>query len=128
MMTGTPYYMAPEQVECLPVDERADIYALGLTAFEMLAGRRAFTKEDPHENMELHVEQDIPDPADHIPDLPEGLRQVILKACARDMAQRYRDIPELQKDLDLLAGDMGVAGPTKAIAPKKLMTTLFLIY
>ena len=127
MMTGTPYYMAPEQVECLPVDERADIYALGLTAFEMLAGRRAFAEDDPHENMELHVERDIPDPAEHIADLPESLRHILLKACAREIEQRYRDIPELLKDLNLLAGEMGISGPTP-VSARKRMATLFLIY
>jgi serine/threonine protein kinase len=127
MMTGTPFYMAPEQVECLPVDERSDIYALGLTLFEMLAGYKAFPEEDPHEAMELHVEEDIPDPADHIPDLPVGLRRILLKACARDMAQRYRDIPELLEDVKPLADELGVSGHTRFSTTKRMMS-LFLIY
>ncbi len=127
MMTGTPYYMAPEQVECLPVDERTDIYALGLTAFEMLAGHRPFPENDPQETMELHVEHDIPDPAQHIPDLPEGLRQLILKCCARDIGQRYRDIPALLNDLNPLAGQLGVA-KLSPITRNKRMMTLVLLY
>jgi CRP-like cAMP-binding protein/tRNA A-37 threonylcarbamoyl transferase component Bud32 len=127
MMTGTPFYMAPEQVECLPVDERTDIYALGLTAFEMLAGRKAFLEDDPHQAMELHVEEDIPDPAEHIPDCPEGLRQIILKACARDVADRYPTIADLLHDLKPLADALGVSEHT-LVSPKKRMTTLFLIY
>ncbi len=127
MMTGTPYYMAPEQVECLPVDERSDIYALGLTAFEMLAGHRPFDEEDPHEAMELHVEHDIPDPAQHIPDLPEGLRKLILKCCARDIAQRYRDIPALLNDLTPLAQTLGIS-KLPPISQTKRMMTVFLIY
>jgi eukaryotic-like serine/threonine-protein kinase len=127
MMTGTPYYMAPEQVECLPVDERSDIYALGMTVFEMLAGHRPFQEDDPHETMDLHVEEDIPDPAEHIPGIPEGLRQLVLKACARDMDQRYRDIPALLHDLNPLAEKLGV----EALSPmtrRKRMMSLFLIY
>jgi serine/threonine protein kinase len=127
MMTGTPYYMAPEQVECLPVDERSDIYALGLTAFEMLAGHRPFDEEDPHEAMELHVEQDIPDPAQHIPDLPEGLRQLILKCCARDIDQRYRDIPALLNDLNPLGEKMGIA-KLPPVSRRKRMMSLVLLY
>ena len=127
MMTGTPFYMAPEQVDCLPVDERTDIYALGLTAFEMLAGHRPFSEKDPHQAMELHVEQDIPDPAGHIPDCPESLRQLILKACARDGEARYRDIPEMLRDLKPLGREMGIAA-LAPLAQKKRMATLFLIY
>jgi serine/threonine protein kinase len=127
MMTGTPFYMAPEQVECLPVDERSDIYALGLTAFEMLAGRRPYPEDDPHATMEMHVEEDIPDPADHITDLPEGMRTFILKACARDIDQRYRDIPELLRDLNLLARQLGVTEIAQAL-PRKRMATLIMIY
>jgi serine/threonine protein kinase len=127
MMTGTPFYMSPEQVECLPVDERSDIYALGLTAFEMLSGRRPYPEDNPHATMEMHVAEDIPDPADHIEDLPEGMRQLILKACARDIDQRYRDIPELLQDLNPLARDLGVTENAAAV-PRKRMVTLFLIY
>jgi CRP-like cAMP-binding protein len=127
MMTGTPFYMAPEQVECLPVDERSDIYALGLTAFEMLAGQRPFPEDDPHATMEMHVEEDIPDPAGHITDLPEGMRKFILKACARDIEQRYRDIPALLQDLNPLARELGVTERAPAAARKR-MTTLFMIY
>jgi serine/threonine protein kinase len=127
MLTGTPYYMAPEQVECLPVDERTDIYALGLTAFEMLAGYKPFQEEDPHEAMELHVEQDIPDPAEHIPACPEGLRQLIMKACARDVEARYHDIPEMMRDLNQLARELGVV-ELAPLATKKRMATLVLIY
>jgi eukaryotic-like serine/threonine-protein kinase len=127
MMTGTPFYMAPEQVECLPVDERTDIYALGLTAFEMLAGHKAFQEEDPHEAMELHVEQDIPDPAEHIPDCPKGLRQLILKACARDVEARYHGVNEMLQDLKKLARELGVVA-LASLAAKKRMATLVLIY
>ncbi len=127
MMTGTPFYMAPEQVECLPVDERSDIYALGLTTFEMLAGQRPFPEDSPHATMEMHVEEDIPDPADHIANLPERMRQLILKACARDLDQRYRDIPELLKDLKPLARELGISDIARS-APRKRMATLFLFY
>jgi CRP-like cAMP-binding protein len=127
MMTGTPFYMSPEQVECLPVDERSDIYALGLTVFEMLAGRRPFPEDNPHETMEMHVEEDIPDPAAHIENLPEGLRRLILKACARDIEARYRDIPALLQDLNPLARELGVAHHAR-MASRKRMATLFLIY
>ncbi len=127
VMTGTPFYMSPEQVECLPVDQRADIYALGLTAYEMLAGRRPFPEEDPHAVMDLHVEQDIPDPAEAVEDLPEALRRFILKACARDPGRRYPDIAAVEAELRPLAEALGVAAGANGPGARR-MATLILLY
>ena len=127
VMTGTPYYMSPEQVECLPVDERADIYALGITTYEMLVGRRPFPEDDPHAVMDLHVAQDIPDPAIAVPGLPEGLRHFILKACARDRDQRYRDMDEVESDLRPVAEALDVRAHTPGAGTRK-MATLIMLY
>jgi len=126
-MAGTPCYMSPEQVECLPVDERADIYALGIMTYEMLAGRRPFPEEDPHAVMELHVQKDIPDPADAVPDMPAGLRRFILRACARDLEQRYRNIAEAERDLLAVANDLGVSIGADGQGMRQ-MATLIMIY
>ncbi len=105
---GTPFYMSPEQIECLQVDERTDIYALGIMAYELLAGRRPYPEDDMNRLLELHVKEDIPDPADVIPGIPEALRNFILKACERDVNRRYREIPEVLKDLQPLAAWLGL--------------------
>jgi CRP-like cAMP-binding protein len=126
-MTGTPFYMSPEQVECLPVDERSDIYSLGLLAFEMLAGRRPFPEDDPHKVMDLHVEQDIPDPEGLVDDLHPRLRTFILKACARDPEKRYRNIPEVIQDLRPLAEELALLDPQHP-AERRKMATLVMIY
>jgi CRP-like cAMP-binding protein len=93
-LTGTPYYMAPEQVECLPVDERTDIYCLGITAFELVTGKRPYPDKDGWTVMEMHVNQDIQDPADYEPNVPEALRQFIIKACTRDPNHRFQTVGE----------------------------------
>jgi serine/threonine protein kinase len=100
---GTIEYMAPEQIECKPVDQRTDIYSLGITAYEMVTGRRPFQTDDVRRVMEMHLNQDIPDPAQVVSGLPEGLRRFIVKACHRDPARRYGDMEEALKDLLPLA-------------------------
>ncbi|MFO8082870.1 MAG: protein kinase [Desulfobacterales bacterium] len=100
---GTPVYMSPEQIECMQIDERTDIYSLGIMAYELVTGCRPYPEDDIHRVMDLHVESDIPDPAEAVPELPEGLRWFILKACARDLNRRYREIPEIFGDLKPMA-------------------------
>ena len=127
MSTGTPFYMSPEQVECLPVDERADVFALGLTLFEMLTGLRPFDADDPFTVMNLHVEQDIPDPAGYMPDIHPIFREVILKACARNPDARYRHVCQVADALQPLADQLGLPAEP-GMVNKRRMSTLFLLY
>jgi serine/threonine protein kinase len=124
---GTPSYMSPEQIECLEIDERTDIYALGIMAYELLAGRRPYPEDDPHRMLELHVEEDIPDPVDAVPGLPEELRYFIRKACARDPEKRYRNIDGAMQELQPLAArlDRSVVPPP---AGDRKMASVFLSY
>jgi serine/threonine protein kinase len=126
-LTGTPYYMSPEQVECLPVDERADIYSLGIMTYEMLAGRRPFPEDDPHAVMDVHVEQEIPDPEGQIEGLHPRLRTFILKSCARDPERRYRNISEVLQDIGPLAEELGNHDQKITSEPRKI-ATLVIIY
>jgi len=124
---GTMAYMAPEQIQSEPMDQRTDIYALGITAFEMLAGERPFPETDPQKLIDLHLNCGIPDPADVVPDIPETLRQLIIKACRQDPAQRYQTVAQALDDLSPLADELGIAGkrPTEE---KINMTSLFIVY
>jgi CRP-like cAMP-binding protein/tRNA A-37 threonylcarbamoyl transferase component Bud32 len=92
--TGTAYYMAPEQIDGGPVDQRTDIYALGITAFEMVTGRRPFPEDNAKALLDLHLTQDIMDPGDIIPDIPDELRGFILKSARCDPDQRYPDMDQ----------------------------------
>ncbi|MGD9372614.1 MAG: protein kinase, partial [Desulfobacterales bacterium] len=124
---GTMAYMAPEQIKSEPMDARTDIYALGITAFEMLAGERPFPETDPRKLIDLHLNCGIPDPADVIPNISEPLRQIILKACRQSPDQRYQTVTQALDELNRLADELGIA--SKHPTDEKInMTSLFMVY
>ena len=126
-LTGTPFYMSPEQIECLPIDERTDIYSLGITAYEMLTGKRPYPEGDAWSAMEMHTEMDIPNPQEILPDLPQGLCSFIRKACARDKNERYLNIGEAIADLKLLANELGI-DQVDFSGSNQRMATLYIFY
>jgi hypothetical protein len=77
--------------------------------------------------MDLRLKQDIPDPAELARDIPAALRKFILKACARDLDQRYQNVPEIIKDLQPLAEDHRPTFKDDISANRK-MATMFLLY
>jgi len=96
---GTPSYMAPEQVSEKPVDARADIYALGIVLFELLTGRRPFDGETPRAIALKHVTDPIPPLRQINPALPDAAERIIVKAMAKDPADRYQSARDLSRDL-----------------------------
>ncbi|MBU0728132.1 MAG: protein kinase [Proteobacteria bacterium] len=126
-MEGTVYYMAPEQIEGEPVQACTDVYCLGITAFEMITGKRPYPEDDIVKLLDLHLEQDIPDPASMVADIPEALRAFILKACQRDAKKRYQSMDEAIKQLLPLYLE---TKKDHEITPleKKRMATLFFFY
>jgi tRNA A-37 threonylcarbamoyl transferase component Bud32 len=87
--SGTAFYMAPEQIEGDPVDSRTDIYAMGICAFEMVTGIKPYQHADLNTLLKMHLKGNLPDPAEFTPEIPELLRQFIMKAAHRDPGQRY---------------------------------------
>lgn len=126
-LTGTPFYMSPEQVQCLPVDQRSDIYSLGLVVYEMVTGRRPFDGDDQWQVMEMRANHEIPDPANLVPDMPKTLRDFIRKACARDPADRYQNIPEVLEFLNPLIGEFALAGGETFRTQRKIKM-FYLVY
>lgn len=126
-VVGTPLYLSPEQIRGVPVDERTDIYSLGVSAFRMVTGREAFQETDIVSLLQIHLYEDVPDPRTLVPDIPEQLRRFILKSTRRDPAARYQNVEQALLDLNALADTIGLELPIKA--PKTLnMTGLFLFY
>lgn len=99
---GTPEYMSPEQVEAIEVDQRSDIYSLGVILFEMVTGQVPFTGESAITVALKHKTDIPPEPAKLNPQIPDGLNRVILKCMKKERKTRYQDIGELLVDLEKL--------------------------
>ncbi len=126
-ITGTIHYLAPEQIACDPVDGRIDIYALGISAFEMVTGAKPYPGDDPDELITMHLRKDIPDPAQRRPDIPEELRAFIMTACQRDPDERYQGFSPALEDLQSLAAKVGLK--KEQLFPEKTRkTTVHLVY
>jgi serine/threonine-protein kinase len=97
---GTPGYMAPEQLRRGPIDPRADIFAFGVSAYELVTNHKPFPGETPAEI--LASQMDISSPVsvrEHNPDIPPALEKVILKCLQRDPDRRYPFMSVLTRDL-----------------------------
>jgi len=125
--TGTAHYMAPEQIDGDPVTARTDIYALGITAYEMVTGRQPFQAENLQKLLDLHLTRDIPDPAEIVPQLPDELRSFIIKAGRCDAGRRYTDADQALQDLYPLIRRSGLIHNHLTIEKQK-MSTLFFVY
>jgi len=93
-LVGTPSYMSPEQATGQPADARSDIYALGILLYELLTGKRPFSGPIVSLLQQIaHVEP--PKPRELLPDLPEELEAICLKAIAKTPNDRYQSAGEL---------------------------------
>jgi eukaryotic-like serine/threonine-protein kinase len=89
-MPGTPSYMAPEQLKKLGIDHRADIFAFGVTAYELLTGSKPFPGETPEEVLRQQLDPHfLALPRDLNPEIPPALEKTILKALERDPNKRH---------------------------------------
>jgi len=97
---GTPAYMAPEQLQRQPIDPRADIFAYGVAAYELLTNQKPFPGESPAEILarQLDLSGPLP-PREHNADIPAALEKVILKCIAREPDRRYPYMSILVRDL-----------------------------
>ena len=110
---GTPAYMAPEQAAADPhVDHRADIYAVGTLAYEMLAGRTPFTAPTPQAMLAAHITQ-VPEPLSrHRPAVSPALNVFIMRCLEKRPADRWQTAAELLAQLEAAATPTGGLTPT----------------
>jgi serine/threonine protein kinase len=91
---GTPAYISPEQAQGQPVDQRSDIYSLGIILYEMVTGSVPFTAETPLAVLFKHISDPLPPPSLVKPDIRPAVEKVILKALSKDPRDRFSTAAE----------------------------------
>lgn len=120
MIVGTPEYMSPEQVEGKDVDERSDIYSLGIILYEMLTGCVPFEGDTPFTVGVKHKSEMPKGPRDINAQIPEDLDRLILRCLEKDRDKRYRSAGDLRMELEKI--EQGIP-TTEHIIPKRKTTT-----
>ena len=113
---GTAQYLSPEQARGAPVDESSDLYSTGIVLYELLTGELPFTGETPVEIAMKHLSQVPPAPSSIRPEIPRDLDLVVLRALAKEPADRYRSATEMDRDLELVGRGEPVGTETEAAA------------
>jgi serine/threonine-protein kinase len=103
---GSPKYMAPEQILGKKVDERADIYSLGVIVYEMLAGNPPYSRGDHMSVMYQHVQGKAQPLQEANPSVPRELADVVTKAMNVDKLKRYASMDELRLALEAAAANL----------------------
>jgi serine/threonine-protein kinase len=98
--TGTPSYMAPEQLLRQPIDQRADIFAYGVTAYELLTYTKPFPGDSPDEILFKALNTEPPAPRELNADIPPALEKIILKCIKPLMAERYPYMAVVVRDVE----------------------------
>jgi serine/threonine protein kinase len=117
-------YMSPEQCLGKPLDQRADVFALGIILYEITTKARLFRAKDPERARELVVERDIVPPSQVCEDYPPALELITLRALARDPEARFQTARDLHTALDIFIQEH-VGGPVRSRELAAYMQQLF---
>ena len=98
---GTAMYMSPEQIRTERVDDRSDIYSLGVTLYEMISGRPPYQADSAMTLMMMVLNDPLPDLRDVREGVPEKLLAVVNKALAKDPSERFQTMAEMAASLQL---------------------------
>jgi eukaryotic-like serine/threonine-protein kinase len=121
VIKGKLGYLSPEQARCEPLDGRSDVFSLGATMWEMLAGEKLFGGGTDFERIRSVLETPIPPPSRRRAEIPPELDRIVGRALQRDLARRYHSAEELADDLEAFLR----AWPAESQPIKKLIGHLF---
>ncbi|MDX6200801.1 MAG: eukaryotic-like serine/threonine-protein kinase, partial [Frankiales bacterium] len=128
---GTAQYLSPEQARAEVVDARSDIYSTGCLLYELLTGRPPFVGDSPVSVAYQHVREDAVPPSALVPDIEPSVDAIVMKALAKNPANRYQTAAEMQADITrALSGRPVLATPvlideqTQVIAPPAVDATM----
>jgi serine/threonine protein kinase len=99
MGVGSPAYMSPEQIKNYPLNQKTDLYSLGVLLFQLLTGRLPFRANNPATLVYKIINMDAPSVCELSPNLPAGIDFIVRKALEKDLYSRYRNGAEFAKDL-----------------------------
>jgi tetratricopeptide (TPR) repeat protein len=126
---GTPAYMAPEQAAGdADVDHRADIYALGAMAYELLAGQSVFSGRTPQRMLAAHMSEMPKNIAELRADTPAQLGELIMRCLAKDQAQRPQSAGEVAQGLETTSGNSMAAMPAILLGGPGMFRNALAIY
>ena len=97
---GSVHYVSPEQAKGGHIDNRSDLYSLGVVMYEMLAGRLPFEGDTPLAVAMQHVNSAPPPPSSYVPSIPKTLEDIVMKAMAPQPAGRYHSATEMIRDME----------------------------
>lgn len=120
-MIGTPEHMSPEQVEAKDIDQRSDIYSLGIILYEMTTGRVPFEADTPFAVGIKHKSEIPRNPRELNPHIAEDLSRLILKCLAKEKAKRYQNASELRSEHERI--EEGVPTTARVIHERKPFTS-----
>ena len=121
VMIGTPEYMSPEQVEGKEVDQRSDIYSLGVILYEMVTGRVPFEGDTPLSIAVKHKTETPKEPRELNTQIPEDLSKVILRCMEKDKEKRYQSAEEVRSELTRI--EKGIPTTEREIPKRKPITS-----